>query len=152
MASEVFCCESQEICDAIAQDNELMSLLFSFVEKSQPLHNGLAGYFGRVVCSLLYKSGPATLKYLKDNTDVMQNLLNHASSSSVGEIIIRVAASDEEWVANTNLVEELLKKLSPDRPADEQVASCHLCCLMLPIPPLASVGWSALGEESGCFL
>mmetsp|Transcript_5879 Transcript_5879/g.16479 ORF Transcript_5879/g.16479 Transcript_5879/m.16479 type:complete len:509 (+) Transcript_5879:402-1928(+) len=128
VACEVFCCESQEICDTIGGDEELMGLLFSFVDTEEPLHNGLAGYFGRVVCSLLFKSGQQTLKYLEENPVVLNNLLRHTSSSSVGEIIIRVAASDEEWVANTSLVETLLEKLSPGKPADEQVNAAEVLC------------------------
>ena len=124
----MFCCESQEICDTISQDSELMRLLFSFVETDQPLHHGLAGYFGRVVCSLLFKSGAPTLKYLQDNPAVLENLLNHMSSSSIGEIIIRVAASDEEWVAQTNLVESLLDKLAPGKPVEEQVKAAEVLC------------------------
>jgi serine/threonine-protein phosphatase 6 regulatory subunit 3 len=105
-----------------------MHMLFSFVEKDEPLHNGLAGYFGRVVCSLLYKSGPETLQYMQNNRHVLDNLLKHTSSSSVGEIIIRVAASDEEWVAETSLVESLLEKLKEHETLDVQVKAAEVLC------------------------
>jgi len=128
VACEIFCCESQEICETIVKDPDLMHMLFSFVEHDEPLHHGLAGYFGRVVCSLLYKSGPETLQYMRSNPHVLQNLLKHTSSSSVGEIIIRVAASDEEWVAETSLVESLLMKLGSSETSDVQVKAAEVLC------------------------
>eukprot|EP00191_Tetraselmis_sp_GSL018_P024796 CAMPEP_0177623274 /NCGR_PEP_ID=MMETSP0419_2-20121207/28816_1 /TAXON_ID=582737 /ORGANISM="Tetraselmis sp., Strain GSL018" /LENGTH=516 /DNA_ID=CAMNT_0019123817 /DNA_START=213 /DNA_END=1763 /DNA_ORIENTATION=- len=128
VACELLCSENQEICDLVSKDAELMGLLCSFLEREPPLPNGLAGYFGRIFCTILFKSAPDVMQHLQDNPMVLRNLLKHSGSSSLAEVIIRIAASDEPWVAETDLVEALLDKLGPNHSADEQVRAAEVLC------------------------
>ncbi|KAG9149200.1 hypothetical protein Leryth_003184 [Lithospermum erythrorhizon] len=47
MACEIFTCEVDIILKALVEDEELMNLLFSFVEPTHPRSTLLAGYFSK---------------------------------------------------------------------------------------------------------
>lgn len=54
-ACEIFCCEVEGIFNTLLEDEELLSLLFSLLKAPRPLNSMLAGYFSRVMGSLLLR-------------------------------------------------------------------------------------------------
>lgn len=52
---EVFCCEVDSIMGAAVQEDEPLNKLFSLLDEAPPLNCVMAGYFARVVTSLLVK-------------------------------------------------------------------------------------------------
>ncbi|KAJ0794876.1 putative SIT4 phosphatase-associated protein family [Helianthus annuus] len=52
----IFTCEVDIILKALVEDEELMNMLFSFLELEHPHSALLAGYFSKVVCLLLRKT------------------------------------------------------------------------------------------------
>ena len=59
-ACEVLCCEVEGILGPLAADPDLLTILFSLLQAPPPLNATLAGYFARVLASLLSKQ-PAPL-------------------------------------------------------------------------------------------
>ena len=59
-ACEVLCCEVEGILGPLAADPDLLTILFSLLQAPAPLNATLAGYFARVLASLLSKQ-PAPL-------------------------------------------------------------------------------------------
>eukprot|EP00191_Tetraselmis_sp_GSL018_P007983 CAMPEP_0177603502 /NCGR_PEP_ID=MMETSP0419_2-20121207/15551_1 /TAXON_ID=582737 /ORGANISM="Tetraselmis sp., Strain GSL018" /LENGTH=505 /DNA_ID=CAMNT_0019097287 /DNA_START=213 /DNA_END=1731 /DNA_ORIENTATION=- len=117
VACELLCSENQEICDLVSKDAELIAAPQRTRRVLWPdlLHDPL-------------QDAPDVMQHLQDNPMVLRNLLKHSGSSSLAEVIIRIAASDEPWVAETDLVEALLDKLGPNHSADEQVRAAEVLC------------------------
>ncbi|KAJ0882478.1 putative SIT4 phosphatase-associated protein family [Helianthus annuus] len=55
---EIFTCEVDIILKALVEDEELMNMLFSFLEPEHPHSALLAGYFSKVVC----RAGPSIIQ------------------------------------------------------------------------------------------
>ncbi|MCO5565050.1 hypothetical protein L7F22_018721 [Adiantum nelumboides] len=65
IACEIFTCEIEVIMKTMVEDEELMELLFSFLEPDRPHGTLLAGYFSKVVICLLLRKTAAVMRYLQ---------------------------------------------------------------------------------------
>ena len=64
-ACEVFCCEVEGIFNTLLESEELLGLLFSLLGGPRPLNCMLAGYFSRVMGSLLLRRTQDVMEYLQ---------------------------------------------------------------------------------------
>jgi serine/threonine-protein phosphatase 6 regulatory subunit 3 len=65
IACEIFTCEIDVILKTLVEDEELMSLLFLFLEPDRPHGTLLAGYFSKVVSCLLFRKTIPVMRYLQ---------------------------------------------------------------------------------------
>jgi serine/threonine-protein phosphatase 6 regulatory subunit 3 len=66
-ACEIFACEVDGVFATLLDDMSLMGRLFGFLDTDQPLNAALAGYFGRVIGSLLMRRTGDLMSYIKKN-------------------------------------------------------------------------------------
>ena len=66
-ACEVLCCEVEGILGPLAADPDLLTILFSLLQAPAPLNATLAGYFARVVTSLLSKQAAPLHAFMQVN-------------------------------------------------------------------------------------
>ncbi len=66
-ACEVLCCEVEGILGPLSADPDLLSILFSLLQTRPPLNATLAGYFARVMTSLLSKQPAALHAFMQVN-------------------------------------------------------------------------------------
>eukprot|EP00798_Chlamydomonas_sp_ICE-L_P031232 gene31232-6382_t len=128
-ACEVFCCELEGVFNTLLEDAELMSLLFSLLSNSPPLSCKTAGYFGRVVNSLLLRKSNKTMQYLKDHEPLLGKLVSHIETKSVADVLKRMVGAEQfstpepahtQWLSEANLIDLLLGKLADSASADAQ--------------------------------
>ncbi|CAJ1962942.1 unnamed protein product [Sphenostylis stenocarpa] len=65
IACEIFTCEVDIILKTLIEDEELMNLLFSFLDLNHSHSNLLAGYFSKVVVCLLLRKTVPFLQYVQ---------------------------------------------------------------------------------------
>ncbi|KAL6757992.1 SIT4 phosphatase-associated protein-domain-containing protein [Haematococcus lacustris] len=120
---EVFCCEVEAVFNTLLEDEELMQLLFSLLSQPAPLSSKTAGYFGRVVGTLLLRKTNEMMQYLQDKPAILAALVNHVGTTSIADIVKRIVGADDQasilflpqyaqWLANTPLVDLLLARLA----------------------------------------
>mmetsp|Transcript_27788 Transcript_27788/g.66027 ORF Transcript_27788/g.66027 Transcript_27788/m.66027 type:complete len:671 (-) Transcript_27788:342-2354(-) len=136
-ACEIFACEVEEMFTVLLEDDKLMGRLFGFLESEQPLNTSLAGYFGRVVGSLLVRRTGELMGYLKQHQEVLENLVGQLQTTSIAEVVVQLVGSDEQsfmyygnhhmyWLAETNLMDLLIERLGPGFPPEVQANAADI--------------------------
>lgn len=64
----MLCCEIDGIFDTLVSSEELLSHFFSILEQQRPLVSSRAGYFARVLSSLLAKCSSPVMQFVQGNT------------------------------------------------------------------------------------
>ncbi|CAA3013979.1 serine threonine- phosphatase 6 regulatory subunit 3-like [Olea europaea subsp. europaea] len=146
VACEIFTCEVDIILKALVEDEEIMNLLFSFLDPERPHSTSLAGYFSKVVvCLLLLKTIPL-MNYIRDHQDIIRKLIDLIRITSIMEVLIRLIGADEHiytndldsipWLEDMNVLEMIVDKFSSsDCPGVHANAAETLCAIVLCAPP-----------------
>ncbi|XP_048444766.1 serine/threonine-protein phosphatase 6 regulatory subunit 3-like isoform X2 [Pyrus x bretschneideri] len=128
IACEVFTCEIDVILKTLVDEEELMNLLFSFLEPNRPHSAPLAGYFGKVVVCLMIRKTAPLMNYVQAHEDVFRQLVDLIGITSIMEVLVRLVGADDhvypnfidvmQWLAESNLLEMIVDKLSPTNPPE----------------------------------
>ncbi|KAH9796128.1 SIT4 phosphatase-associated family protein [Citrus sinensis] len=128
VACEIFTCEVDIILKTLVEDEELMNLLFSFLEPKDSHSTLLAGYFS------------------KAHQEIMARLVDLIGITSIMEVLIRLIGADEhmytnftesmQWIEDTNVLEMIVDKFSSsDSPEVHANAAETLCSITRSAPP-----------------
>ncbi|CAA2956888.1 serine threonine- phosphatase 6 regulatory subunit 3 [Olea europaea subsp. europaea] len=146
IACEIFTCEVDIILKALVEDEELMNLLFSFLNPEHPHSTSLAGYFSKVVVCLLLRKTIPLMNYMRDHQDVIRKLIDLIGITSIMEVLIRLIGADENiytdymdsisWLEDMNVLEMIVDKFSSsDCPEVHANAAETLCAITRYAPP-----------------
>ncbi|KAE8732994.1 auxin response factor 18-like [Hibiscus syriacus] len=123
IACEIFTCEIDVILKALVDEEELMNLLFSFLEPNRPHSALLAGYFSKVVVCLMLRKTVPVMNHVQVHQDVFHQLVDLIGITSIMEVLVRLVGGDYhvypnfldvmQWLADSNLLEMIVDKLSP---------------------------------------
>ncbi|OIS96585.1 PREDICTED: serine/threonine-protein phosphatase 6 regulatory subunit 3-like isoform X1 [Nicotiana attenuata] len=150
IACEIFTCEIDVILKTLVDDEELMNLLFSFLEPSRPHSALLAGYFSKVVICLMVRKTVPLMNYVQAHHDVFQQMVDLIGITSIMEVLVRLVGADDhmypntmdvmQWLADSSLLEMIVDKLSPSSsPEVHANAAEALCAITRNTPsPLAT--------------
>lgn len=138
VASEVFTCEIDVILRTLVEEKEMMDLLFSFLEPNRPHSALLAGYFSKVVVCLMLRKTVPLMNYVQAHQDVFQQLVDLIGITSIMEVLVRLVGADDHvypnymdvmrWLADSNLLEMIVDKLSPSCPPEVQANAAETLC------------------------
>ncbi|PWA56348.1 Armadillo-type fold [Artemisia annua] len=146
IACEIFTCEVDIILKALVEDEELMNLLFSFIEPEHPHSALLAGYFSKVVVCLLLRKTVPLMNYIQAHQDIIKKLVDLIGITSIMEVLIRLIGADEhlytsyvdsmQWLEDTDVLEMIVDKFSStDCPEVHANAAEALCAITRYAPP-----------------
>ncbi|XP_071719760.1 uncharacterized protein [Rutidosis leptorrhynchoides] len=149
IACELFTCEVDTILIALVEDEEMMNLLFSFLEPEHPHNALLAGYFSKVVVSLLLRQSASLMSYIQAHPDIIQKLVDLIGVTSIMEVLIRLIGADEylhasyedsmQWLEDIDVLEMIVNKFSSsDSPEVHANAAETLCAIVRYAPPVLS--------------
>ncbi|KAJ7981005.1 Serine/threonine-protein phosphatase 6 regulatory subunit 3 [Quillaja saponaria] len=123
IACEIFTCEIDVILKTLVEEEELMILLFSFLEPNRSHSALLAGYFSKVVVCLMVRKTVSLMNYVQAHQDVFRQLVDLIGITSIMEVLVRLVGADDhvypnfidvmQWLAESNLLEMIVDKLSP---------------------------------------
>ncbi|XP_051124991.1 uncharacterized protein LOC127247254 [Andrographis paniculata] len=146
IACEIFTCEVDIILKALVDDDELMDLLFSFLNPEHPHSTLLAGYFSKVVVCLLLRKTTPLMNYIRAHHDIISQLVDLIGITSIMEVLIRLIGADEhiyancadstQWLEDMNVLEMIVDKFSSsDCPEVHANAAETLCAITRYAPP-----------------
>ncbi|TYH73691.1 hypothetical protein ES332_D05G346700v1 [Gossypium tomentosum] len=144
IACEIFTCEIDVILRTLAEEEELMNLLFS-LEPNRPHSALLAGYFSKVVVCLMLRKTVPLMNYVQVHQDVFCQLVDLIGITSIMEVLVRLVAANDhvypnfsdvmQWLADSNLLEMIVDKLSPScAPEVHANAAETLCAITRNVP------------------
>ncbi|KAB2089137.1 hypothetical protein ES319_A03G041300v1 [Gossypium barbadense] len=138
IACEVFTCEIDVILKTLAEDEELMNLLFSFLQPNRPHSALLAGYFSKVFICLMLRKSVQLMNYIQVHQDVFHQLVDLIGITSIMEVLVRLVGADDhvypncldvmQWLANSNLLEMIVDKLSSSCPPEVHANAAETLC------------------------
>lgn len=138
IACEVFTCEIDVIFKTLVEEEELMNLLFSFLEPNRPHSALLAGYFGKVVICLMVRKTIPLMNYVQGHQDVFRQLVDLIGITSIMEVLIRLVGAEDhiypnsldvqQWLADSNLLEMIVDKLCPPSPPEVHANAAETLC------------------------
>ncbi|KAH7544587.1 hypothetical protein FEM48_Zijuj01G0001600 [Ziziphus jujuba var. spinosa] len=146
IACEIFTCEVDIILKTLVEDEELMNLLFSFLELKNSHSTLLAGYFSKVVICLLLRKTVPFMNYIQEHQDIVRKLVELVGITSIMEVLIRLIGADEhmytnyleamQWIQETDVLEMIADKFSSsDCPEVHANAAETLCAITRFAPP-----------------
>ncbi|KAI3697608.1 hypothetical protein L6452_30702 [Arctium lappa] len=146
IACEIFTCEVDIILKALVEDEELMNLLFSFLEPEHPHKTLLAGYFSKVVVCLMFRKSAPLMNYIQAHPDIIKKLVDLIGITSIMEVLIRLIGADEhlytsyadstQWLEDIDVLEMIVDKFSSsDCPEVHANAAESLCAIARYAPP-----------------
>ncbi|XP_010503168.1 PREDICTED: serine/threonine-protein phosphatase 6 regulatory subunit 3-like [Camelina sativa] len=138
ISSEVLTCEIDVILKTLVDEEELMNLLFSFLEPNRSHSVMLAGYFSKVVICLMLRKTVPLMNYVKAHQNVFQQLVDLIGITSIMEVLIRLVGADDhvypnhldvmQWLADSNLLEMIVDKLSPTNSLEVHANAAETLC------------------------
>ncbi|XP_057971323.1 uncharacterized protein LOC131160044 [Malania oleifera] len=146
IACEIFTCEVDIILRTLVEEEELMNLLFSFLELEHSHSTLLAGYFSKVVICLLLRKTVPLMHYIQSHQQIFPRLVDLIGITSIMEVLIRLIGADEhmytnyteamQWLEDTNVLEMVVDKFSSsDSPEVHANAAETLCAITRYAPP-----------------
>ncbi|XP_010557326.1 PREDICTED: serine/threonine-protein phosphatase 6 regulatory subunit 3-like [Tarenaya hassleriana] len=162
ISCEIFTCEIDVILKTLVEEEELMDLLFSFLEPNHPHTALLAGYFSKVVICLMIRKTAALMNYVKGHKNVFGQLVDLIGITSIMEVLIRLVGADDhvypnfldvmQWLAESDLLEMIVDKLNPSSPAEVQANAAEtLCAITRNAPSALSTKLSSSGFVARIF-
>ncbi|PWA99812.1 hypothetical protein CTI12_AA003200 [Artemisia annua] len=138
MACEIFTCEIDGVFKTLVDEEELMDLLFSFLEPTHPHSALLAGYFSKVVICLMLRKTVPLMNYVQAHQYVFQQLVDLIGITSIMEVLVRLVGADDhvypnstdvmQWLADSNLLEMIVDKLSPSNSSEVHANAAETLC------------------------
>ncbi|XP_028808034.1 serine/threonine-protein phosphatase 6 regulatory subunit 3 isoform X2 [Neltuma alba] len=138
IACEVFTCEIDVILKTLVEEEELMNLLFSFLEPDRSHGSLLAGYFSKVVICLMIRKTVPLMNYVQAHQNVFGQLVDLIGITSIMEVLVRLVGADDhvypnfidviQWLAESNLLEMIVDKLTPSSPPEVHANAAETLC------------------------
>ncbi|CAN1346271.1 Serine/threonine-protein phosphatase 6 regulatory subunit 3 [Linum perenne] len=138
IACEIFICEIDVILKTLVEEDELMDLLFSFLEPDRSHSALLAGYFSKVVVCLMLRKTVPLMNYVQAHQDVFRKLVDLIGITSIMEVLVRLVGADDhvyhnfidvmQWLADSNLLEMVVDKLGPSCPPEVHANAAETLC------------------------
>ncbi|KAL3699775.1 hypothetical protein R1sor_017797 [Riccia sorocarpa] len=142
IACEVFTCEIDVIFKTLGEDEELMNLLFSFLEPDRPHGTLLAGYFSKVVICLLLRKTVLVMRYLRYSSEV------HANAAETLSAVTRIAPSAlASKLASPTFVGRLFNHVLEDPTSKSTLIHSLSVCISLLDPKRAASVAAARGQH-----
>ncbi|XP_039050689.1 serine/threonine-protein phosphatase 6 regulatory subunit 3-like isoform X3 [Hibiscus syriacus] len=145
IACEIFTCEVDIILKTLVEDEGLMNLLFSFLNKNHSHSTQLAGYFSRVVICLLLRKTSSFMQYIKGHQEIVEMLVDLIGITSIMEVLIRLIGADEhmytnymesmQWIENTNILELIVDKFSTTDSTEVHANAAETLCAITRFAP-----------------
>ncbi|XP_043813881.1 serine/threonine-protein phosphatase 6 regulatory subunit 2 isoform X2 [Manihot esculenta] len=140
IACEIFTCEVDILLKTLVEDEELMNLLFSFLEPKCSHSTLLAGYFSKVVICLLLRKTVSFMLYIKAHQQILQQLVDLIGITSIMEVLIRLIGADEhmynncteamQWIEETDVLEMIVDKFSSSDSQEVHANAAEALCTM----------------------
>ncbi|KAG9144040.1 hypothetical protein Leryth_013916, partial [Lithospermum erythrorhizon] len=145
IACEIFTCEIDVILKTLVEEEELMNLLFSFLEPNRSHSALLAGYFSKVIICLMMRKAVPLMTYVQAHQDVFGKLVDLIGITSIMEVLVRLVDSDDhiypnsmemmQWLVDSNLLEMIVDKLNHSSPPEVHANAAEILCVVTRTAP-----------------
>ncbi|XP_022985688.1 serine/threonine-protein phosphatase 6 regulatory subunit 3-like isoform X1 [Cucurbita maxima] len=147
IACEIFTCEIDVILKTLVEEEELMNMLFSFLEPDRPHSALLAGYFSKVIICLMIRKTVPLMHYVQAHRDVLRQLVDLIGITSIMEVLVRLVGADDhvypnfmdvmQWLSESDMLELIVDKLNPSSFPEVHANAAETLCAIARNAPSA---------------
>ncbi|KAI8814145.1 SIT4 phosphatase-associated protein-domain-containing protein [Cladochytrium replicatum] len=121
VASEIFNCEIFALCEAMLANTALLESLWAMLDRPAPMNSLSASNFMKVNIVLFSKKTAEMVTFIKNQSDVIEKLLNHIGTSAIADVLLKLITVDDvpegsgivEWLSQQQLIPKLIEKFNP---------------------------------------
>ncbi|XP_069953261.1 serine/threonine-protein phosphatase 6 regulatory subunit 3 isoform X3 [Cherax quadricarinatus] len=137
LAAELLTADVPAIIDKLVASTNLLDILYKFLKKEKPLNPLLASFFSKVLGMLVQRRSEQVLDFLKSKGDFVELAVQHVGTSAIMDLILRLICNVEEdeirqsvhqWLNETQLIERLVERLSPEADPEEHSSADNILC------------------------
>ncbi|XP_015119641.1 serine/threonine-protein phosphatase 6 regulatory subunit 3 isoform X2 [Diachasma alloeum] len=148
VACELLTCNVPTLNEKLAGSETLLIKLYTFIDTDKPLNPLLASFFSKIIGVLLIRKSDQNwysyqfmclqvLEFLKSRQKCVDRLLQHLETSAIMDLVLKLVTKVEgadmrqnilNWLDNQQLVQQLIKLLSPTTESSRHANAAQLLC------------------------
>ncbi|XP_053318595.1 serine/threonine-protein phosphatase 6 regulatory subunit 2 isoform X2 [Spea bombifrons] len=140
IACELLTCDVPQINDKLGEDENLLSILYDFLQQEPPLNPLLASFFSKTIGNLIARKTEQVIGFLRKKEKFLTLVLNHIGTSAMMDLLLRLISCVEpvplrqevlNWLNEDKLIQRLIDLIHCSHDEDRQSnASQTLCDLI----------------------
>ncbi|XP_058792576.1 serine/threonine-protein phosphatase 6 regulatory subunit 3 [Phymastichus coffea] len=154
IACELLTCDVPILTEKLAANEMLLSKLYSFIDKKEPLNPLLASFFNKTLHALLRRASDQNwfshqfvclqvIESLKSRKNCIDLLLQHIETSAIMDLILILLTKIEgdemrqniqTWLDDQQLVQRVVQLLSPSLDSEKHTNASQLLCDIIKSP------------------
>ncbi|XP_014598395.1 PREDICTED: serine/threonine-protein phosphatase 6 regulatory subunit 3 isoform X1 [Polistes canadensis] len=151
VACELLTCDVPTLNEKLAGDKTLLNKLYAFIDTDQPLNPLLASFFSKTIGVLVARKSDQNwysyqftclqvIEFLQGQQNCVDLLLQHLETSAIMDLILKLVTQVEgghlrqnilNWLDSQQLVQRLIKLLSPTSEPTKHANASQLLCDMV---------------------
>ncbi|XP_017753161.1 PREDICTED: serine/threonine-protein phosphatase 6 regulatory subunit 3 isoform X2 [Eufriesea mexicana] len=150
VACELLTCDVAVLNERLAGNKALLAKLYSFIDTDQPLNPLLASFFSKTIGVLIGRKAVQNwysyqftclqlLEFLKSRQTCVDLLLQHLETSAIMDLVLKLVSQIEGnmrqnmlyWLDSQQLVQRVIKLLSPNSESSKHANAAQLLCDMI---------------------
>lgn len=137
ISCELLTCDIALINETLITNEELIDMLYSFLNNESPLNPLLASYFSKVIGSLISRRTEQLLEYLETKTNFVDLIIKHINTSAIMDILLRLLTTIDnndlkkrvfKWLDDIKLIDNLINLFSSTYNEDIHANVAQLLC------------------------
>lgn len=131
VSCEILSSEVWSIAEAVLENRPALVKFWAYLKTDQPIDAVQAGYFTKVIESLLDKKLEEMLDLFKALDDIVPDMLKHVECPCVMDLLLKIISMERneqgiqiiDWLQSQNLIPLLLNHLKPDQTSATQTSA-----------------------------
>ncbi|KAL1767317.1 serine serine/threonine-protein phosphatase 6 regulatory subunit 2 isoform X1 [Sigmodon hispidus] len=136
-ACELLTCDVPQISDRLAEDENLLNLLYDFLDQEPPLNPLLASFFSKTIGNLIARKTEQVIMFLKKKDKFISLMLKHIGTSALMDLLLRLVSCVEpvvlrqevlHWLNEEKVIQRLVELIHPQQDEDRQSNASQALC------------------------
>ncbi|XP_048462833.1 serine/threonine-protein phosphatase 6 regulatory subunit 3 isoform X3 [Rhincodon typus] len=137
ISCELLTSDVAQLNDRLAEDEPLLTRLYSFLQNEPPLNPLLASFFSKVLSILISRKPDQIITFLRKRDAFVNLLLKHIGTSALMDLLLRLLTCVEppqlrqdvlNWLNEEKIIQQLIEMVHPSHDEDRHSnASQSLC-------------------------
>ncbi|XP_067850101.1 serine/threonine-protein phosphatase 6 regulatory subunit 3 isoform X2 [Heptranchias perlo] len=137
ISCELLTSDVAQLNDRLAEDEPLLTRLYSFLQNEPPLNPLLASFFSKVLSILISRKPDQIIAFLRKRDAFVSLMLKHIGTSALMDLLLRLLTCIEppqlrqdvlNWLNEEKIIQQLIEMVHPSQDEDRHSnASQSLC-------------------------
>ncbi|XP_063099757.1 serine/threonine-protein phosphatase 6 regulatory subunit 2 isoform X2 [Cavia porcellus] len=136
-ACELLTCDVPQISDRLGGDENLLNLLYDFLDQEPPLNPLLASFFSKTIGNLIARKTEQVIVFLKKKDKFTSLVLKHMGTSALMDLLLRLVSCVEpmglrqevlHWLNEEKIIQRLVELIHPHQDEDRQSNASQALC------------------------